>query len=134
MPAETQPPTVELIIEDETIEETELNFDVQPLTSADGYPGVGAPFIPPRPITEVIPEYPREDFKNGITGVVKLHVKVNERGKVIDVVVLENTTGSERCAAAARKAAFRGSYLPARQGSKPITTWTVRIITFDLPR
>ena len=134
-PAVPIPSEDESIPEDETIEETYLNFDVKPLASSGNYEGFGnSAYRPPRPISEVIPEYPKEDYKNGVTGVVKLHVKVNSSGRVVEVVVLENTTNSRRCATAAQKAAYQCRYIPGYNGSDPIVCWTTRLITFSIPR
>ena len=125
----------ESIPEDETIEETNLKFTISPVASSGGYEGFGtSSYIPPRPIAEVIPEYPKEDYKKGVTGIVKLHIKINSQGKVVDVVVLENTTNSERCANAAKQAAYQCQYIPARQGKKTISCWTTRTIKFDIPK
>ena len=134
-PAIPIPTEEESVPEDETIEETNLNFDVSPFISSGTYEGFGSlSYIPPRPVAEVIPEYPKGDYKKGITGTVKLHVKINSNGKVVDVVVLENTTSSNRCAEAAMKAAYQCRYIPARRGNKTISCWTTRLIKFDIPK
>jgi len=125
----------ETVPEDETIEETTLKFDVSPIPSAGATAGFGVlSYIQPRPIAEVFPIYPDEDYKKGISGIVKLHVKIDERGKVVDVIVLENTTNSHRCANAAKDAAFQTRYTPARQGEKTIACWVTRLITFEIPQ
>lgn len=129
-PAVPIPTDDELVPEDETIVETNLN--VSPIASQGMEAGFGvAAIIAPRLIDEVFPEYPEKDYKKGVTGTVKLHVHVDAKGRVIDVVVLENTTQSEACADAARKAAFRTRYLPARQGAVSIASWTIRYFRFD---
>lgn len=134
-PAIPIPTEEETVPTDETIAETELNFDTFPFAANGALPGYTSPsFIAPRPIAEVIPEYPKEEYKRGVTGTIKLHVNIDQNGKVIEVVVLENTTQSELCAEAAIKAAYQCRYIPARQGNKPVACWTTRLIKFDIPR
>lgn len=134
-PAVPIPTEDESIPEDETIETTDLDLELRSIASSGFNQGFGtSSYIPPRPIAEVIPEYPKQDYKKGVTGVIKLHINIDSTGKVIDVVVLENTTNSKRCAAAATIAAYKCRYIPARQGNKPIDSWTTRLITFDIPK
>ncbi len=89
--------------------------------------------ILPRPIAEVFPEYPEEDLKNRVQGIVTLQLFINEKGIVEEVVLLENTTGSERCVAAAKKAALKNRFAPARQKGKPIALWIKKSYTFSTP-
>ncbi len=89
--------------------------------------------ILPRPIAEVFPEYPEEDLKNRIQGIVTLQLYISEKGIVEEVVILENTTGSERCVAAAKKAAFKNRFSPARQKGKAIPLWIKKTYTFSTP-
>jgi len=109
--------------EDETIDPTTLRFDIG---SYYGEGGVNRlPILPPRPLVQVMPEYPLEEKKRGVSGIVVLSVEVNMEGKVTAVVVKENTTGSEMCSNAAIAAAQRCRYLPARRGKTPVTAWTI---------
>ena len=123
----------ESIPEDETIEETTLKyanlFDELP----DGLQGIsGVNIIPPRPIAWVFPEYPEKDRKKGIKGLVKLSIQIDEHGNVVEVVVIENTTGSENCAKAAIEAAYGSRFFPAREGNKPVKYWITQPYRFDL--
>lgn len=128
------PSEEEDIPEDETIIAMESNadyfntFDDQ----MSGFAIIAA--VPARLITEVIPEYPKEDYHRGITGVVKLHIHINERGDVVEVVVLENTTKSELCAEAAKVAAMKCRYQPARKGRENVSSWMSRSIRFDIKK
>jgi len=134
-PAVPIPAEDESIPEDETIEVTNLDFKLSLPASPGGYEGFGvSSYVPPRPIAEVIPEYPKEDYKNGVTGVVKLHININSQGNVIEVIVLENTTNSELCAESAQKAASQCLYIPARSGNSHVSCWTTRLITFSIPK
>jgi len=135
-------PTVPIPSEDDiipdnvTIEDTELDFDS---FSSSATPGRGLPMAPaeiiqPRPIFEVIPEYSENLQKRGIEGVVKLHLHIDRSGNVTHVIILENTTGSRECANAAKKAALRGRYIPAQKNGKPTDIWLVRTYTFGLQK
>ncbi len=123
----------ESIPEDETIEETTLKytniFDYTP----DGVPGIGGKSsTPPRPIAWVFPEYPEDEKKKGVKGVVRLSIHINEQGKVIEVVVLSNTTGSQKCAKAAIDAAYGSRFFPAKEGKKAVNYWITQPYRFDL--
>lgn len=123
----------ESIPEDETIEETTLKYTTFYDDVAEGVPVLsGVSVTPPKPIAWVFPEYPEEEKKRGVQGVVKLSIHVNEKGKVVDVVVLENTTGSEKCAQAAVEAAYGSRFFPAREGKKPVSYWISQPYRFDL--
>ncbi|HDP98668.1 MAG TPA: energy transducer TonB [bacterium] len=129
-PAVPIPSEDDLIPDDITIEKTELDLNLYPEPIGDGWLS-GAPVIfQPRPIYEVIPEYSQELQKKGIQGRVKLHLYINEKGLVEQVVVLENTTGSQLCAEAAKRAAQKGRYLPAKKSGKPTDIWITRSYTF----
>ncbi len=137
-PAIPIPSEEEWIPEEETIEPIQFTF--RSPTGADGGgglsdAGIGAPtIIPPRPIAWVIPEYPEEDRKKGVKGEVKLSIQIDSTGKVIEAIVIENTTGSERCAQAARRAALASRFIPARKGGKAINYWLIQPYRFDLSK
>jgi TonB family protein len=123
----------EAIPEDETIEETTLKyttvFDYTP-ENAPGFSGNN--ITPPRPLAWVFPEYPESDRKKGVKGVVKLSIHISEQGRVVEVVVLDNTTGSEKCAEAAIAAARGSRFLPAREGTRAIDYWITQPYRFEL--
>ncbi|RIK75549.1 hypothetical protein DCC62_13145 [candidate division KSB1 bacterium] len=85
-----------------------------------------------RPIVESFPEYPPAARKARAQGVVELRVKVDETGKVVQVIVLNNATQNEACAQAAINAAFRSRYRPAQTAAGPDTAWIVRPYRFSL--
>lgn len=119
-------------IEDEIIEDFDFSNRM-----GDGTGGsVGEELvieILPRPIAEVFPEYPEEDLKNQVQGIVVLQLYISEKGIVEEVVLLENTTGSERCVTAAKKAAFKNRFSPARQKGRAIALWIKKTYTFSTP-
>jgi len=125
----------ELFPEDVTIEDTELTFNNFSMSRGSGKRTLGPINIfQPRPIFEVIPEYSEVLQKKGIEGIVKLHLHIDKSGRVIDVVILENTTKSIICANAAKQAAMKGRYIPAKKNGKPTDLWISRTYTFGLQK
>lgn len=128
----------ELIPADVTIEDTELTFDATSLSAGSGgrpaMPSLQPDIIQPRPIYEVIPEYSEELQKKGIEGMVKLHLHIDKFGRVIEVVELQNTTGSPVCGNAAREAALKGRYIPAKRDGEPADIWITRTYSFGLKK
>lgn len=123
----------EIIPEDVTIEETTLkytNLFDETLPGLRGFSGVN--IVPPRPIAWVFPEYPEEDKKKGVKGLVKLSIQIDEHGRVVEAVVIKNTTGSENCARAAIEAAYGSRFFPAMEGNKPVKYWITQPYRFDL--
>jgi len=136
-----QRPEIIIPVEDEVIPEDEVieDFDFSVFEGKDGPPGLpgGEGFIVevlPRPIAEVFPEYPKEDLKNKIEGVVTLRLFIDNRGFVKDVIVMENTTGSQRCARAAKEAAYKNRFIPARSNNNNVPIWISKRYTFSAPK
>jgi len=112
---------------DETIELTDIAFDLTPSLLAAGAPESGAALVsPPRPVAEVFPEYPKAARQRGAQGVVKVSLLVRADGSVAEAVVILNTTGSEECAQAAIKAARSTRFIPAKERGVPVAAWTTR--------
>jgi len=86
----------------------------------------------PRPVLETIPEYPPQARKQNVQGTVELNVKIDAMGKVVEVVVLSNTTEDQACAQSAIAAAYRSRYQPAQTVAGPDTAWVVRQYRFSL--
>lgn len=132
------PSDSEDIPSEETIEPIELEFFVDNAADGgggEGEAGVGSPTrTPPRPIAWVIPEYPEKEKKRGVKGEVKVSIQIDATGRVIDAVVIENTTGSELCAQSALKAALASRFIPAKVNGKPKADWLIMPYRFDLSR
>lgn len=125
----------ELFPEDITIQDTELTFETYSSLEGSGRRALEQfDVIQPRPVFEVIPEYSEELQKKGIEGRVKLHLHVDKTGQVINVVILENTTESTLCANAAKEAAMKGRYIPAKRNGEPTDLWITRTYTFGLQK
>ncbi|HKJ67264.1 MAG TPA: TonB family protein [bacterium] len=77
-------------------------------------PGAGNP----RPVVEVIPEYPDRLRKKGVSGLVELGLLVNQDGNVDSVWVLRNTTSNQELEHLAVNAAFRSKYMPLTSRGK----------------
>lgn len=133
-------PVIPIASEDEfypddiTIEDTEFAFDDYSLTEGSGLATGRIEIFQPRPIFEVIPEYSEELQKQGIEGIVKLHLHIDQFGLVVEVIVLENSTGSAVCANAAKSAALKGRYVPAKKNGQPADLWITRTYTFGLQK
>lgn len=129
------PVSDDVIPEDEIIEEADLIFQ-QGKEGPTGLPtgeGFSVEALP-RPIAEVFPEYPIEDLENRVEGTVTLHLHVSASGIVKKVIVLKNSTGSPRCAAAAKTAAQKSRFIPAKQNGKNISMWITKKYTFSAPK
>ena len=125
------PSDKETIPEEETIEETTLKHNI--FFDFDSPPDFsGAYMSPPKPVAWVFPKYPKEDRRDGVRGEVKLSIHVDERGKVIEVIVLSNSTGSKNCEKAAIDAAYDSRFIPAKEGDKTVSQWVTQSYTFDL--
>ncbi len=120
--------------EDITIDDTELDLSRGSSIAGSGLIFEPVQIIQPRPLFEVIPEYPEELQKKGIEGTVKLSLHIDANGSVINVIVIENSTGSEACANAARVAALKGRYIPAKKDGQPTDLWITRTYTFGLQK
>ncbi len=130
-----QKPTVpipsedETIPEDATIEKTTLKYT----NIFDDSPGIpGTNITPPKPIAWVFPEYPKEEKKKGVHGVVKLSIHIDNKGKVVEVIVLDNTTSSEKCAQAAVEAAYGSRFRPAKEGNRAVNFWITQPYRFAI--
>lgn len=118
--------------DDITIEDTDLSMEDYSLAQGSGLPTGAIDIFQPRPIFEVIPEYSEALQKQGIEGIVKLHLHIDPLGQVIEAIMLENTTGSAICARAAQSAALKGRYVPAKRNGQPTDLWIIRTYTFGL--
>jgi TonB family protein len=132
-PAIAVPTENELIPEDETIAPTTLDLSIGEIASAGEAEGIGGgQIIPPRPLAFVVPEFSEEDRKKNIHGEVKVSLEIDITGKVAKALVIENTTGSERCAQAALRAALASRFTPARNAQGPVKYWLIQPYRFDL--
>lgn len=118
--------------EDATIDEDmfEWNFGGSPFGNSRITAGK-ADTIPPRPILQVMPEYPEQLRKQKIKGSIKLLVRIGNNGEVKDVIVADNSTGSDVCEKIAIEAAYKSSYMPAKSEKKAIDMWTSCTYSFN---
>ncbi len=117
---------------DATIDETLLDWNAgDNLYGNSGFTAGKADTIPPRPIVQVLPDYPKELQKQNVRGTVKVMLYVNESGSVQEAVVTENTTNNEICADAALEAAKKSSYIPASIGEEKVGAWVASVYSFQ---
>ncbi len=121
----------ESIPEDETIEETNLRLSTF-FDDANGMTAPSVTLVPAKPIAWVFPEYPEEEKKKGVQGVIRLSIHINSLGKVVEVLVIENTTNSERCAQAAVAAAYGSRFFPARERGQAVGSWITQPYRFNI--
>ncbi len=120
----------DFIPQDETIPDTDLKLyeDIMQLDMlGEGRSPVA---IGPKPIKDVIPEYPQKERKMGIKGEVVVKLLVNSSGSVDSVMVISNTTNYESFARAAKKAAYKTKYLPAQYKKENFARWIKRKYTW----
>jgi len=86
----------------------------------------------PRPLVLSIPEYPQAARKAKVEGTVELNIKIDESGKVVNALVVRNTTNNDACAKSAIAAALQCRYQPARTAAGPDTVWVLRQFQFSL--
>jgi TonB family protein len=72
-----------------------------------------------------MPEHPRSGPDRKAVGIVKLKIKVNDRGKVEEVEVVFNSTNSKACEQKAIEAVRQSRYQPARVQLRSVAAWTV---------
>ena len=134
LPQVPMPSEDEQIPEEETIELTDLDlsFGMPTLEGLGlGEAGsVGGGGIP-RPLRLALPEYPEALRKSGVEGVVVLSMRINGRGQVDSVYVMENSSGNRRLAQSAVEAARKTLYMPAKPGENRRSLWITRPYTFE---
>ncbi len=129
IPIEAEDPSVP---EDVTIDDTEFHWNLGDTQFGNSPLIVGKiDTIPPRPVMQVMPEYPEELVERKVAGKVRLLLNIYKDGQVKDVVVSENTTGEKLIEDMAIDAAFKSKYLPAKSGNKNITMWTICEYSFQ---
>lgn len=128
IPIASEDPDIPL---DATIDETLIDWDAG--DAGYGRSGItvgSADTLQPRPIVQVLPEYPKELQKQNVQGIVRVMLYISESGRVEQAVVVENTTGNEACSQAALDAAKRSLYKPASIGKKNVATWVSSTYSF----
>ncbi len=88
--------------------------------------------IPPVPLSGPEAVYPKIAGEAGAQGTVKVVLRVDEYGDVLDVVVADSP-GWLALEEAARKAAHTIRYKPATRDGEPVAAWYVADIIFYIP-
>jgi TonB family protein len=95
--------------------------------------GIGSGYeieIQPQPIWEVVQEYPEQEKKRGIRGLVELDLLVNADGLVDSVRVVRNETLNKNLELSAIRAARGSRYLPVMIDGKPSAVWFHKLYSF----
>ena len=92
-----------------------------------------APTTVARATSRPAPEYPALAQRRGIEGHVTLRLRIDARGRVVDAVVVESEPKGV-FDAAAKRAARRYRFTPARAGTKPVASTLQQTIRFELDR
>jgi protein TonB len=88
-------------------------------------------FIPPRPLSEILPKYPLSARRSGFEGVVRVSVLVDETGAVIGVDVL-SSSGHASLDQSVLDSYRRARFAPALQDGKPVAGRVVIPVRFRL--
>jgi TonB family protein len=121
----------DIILEDTYIFETsELGDDAIGVTGESGNDAIssaGLKYIP-RPIFEIIPEFPEELKEEGYKGIVSMKLLVNRHGRVDSVIILANTTSNKIIGALAIEAAKKTRF---SSGEKATSIWIKHTVKFE---
>lgn len=85
----------------------------------------------PRPVFVNFPEFPESEKKKKIKGYINLSILINEEGRVTEIQVIENTTGSTVLENVFIEAAMQDRYLPAFKESVPVKIWIKKQLSFQ---
>ena len=89
------------------------------------------PIVPPRIISEVIPEYPAPALEKGIEGVVMVQAFVGLNGKP-ERVEVKAASGNAELDASAIKAVSQWTFSPAAQGGASLASWFEVPVRFSI--
>ena len=92
-----------------------------------------APVTPARVTSRPAAQYPALAQRRGIEGHVTLRLRIDERGRVVDAVVVESEPKGI-FDSAAKRAARKYRFTPARSGTKPVASTLQQTIRFELER
>jgi protein TonB len=92
-----------------------------------------APTTPAHATSRPPPVYPALAQRRGLEGYVTLRLRIDERGRVVDSVVVASEPKGV-FDAAAKRAVRRYRFSPARAGAKPVASTLQQTIRFELDR
>lgn len=106
-----------------------------PTTGAPGMPTLAEvePDTPARPVSRPAPRYPRSAQQAGIEGAVVVRLRIDERGRVVDVVVVDaSPKGVFDDVAIAAAKSYR--FAAAKRDGKAVATTVEQRVVFRLGR
>ena len=83
-------------------------------------------------VKNVSPEYPQGALEMEITGTVWLKVFVDERGRILEAKIVEDSGKDVGFEEAALAAAVKTEWKPATSNGKPISVWITYKVDFDI--
>jgi TonB family protein len=83
-------------------------------------------------VKNVSPEYPQGALEMEITGTVWLKVFVDERGRILEAKIVEDSGKDVGFEEAALAAAVKTEWKPATSNGKPISVWLTYKVDFDI--
>jgi len=92
-----------------------------------------APTTPARATSRPAPQYPSLAQRRGLEGYVTLRLRIDARGRVVDAVVVD-AEPEGIFDAAAKRAARRYRFTPARSGTRAVASTLQQTIRFELER
>lgn len=87
--------------------------------------------VPPRPVVRATPEYPPRARAEGVTGQVTLKLLIGAGGEVLEAQVVDSSPRGV-FEDAARAAALRWRFEPARYRGQAVKVWARQKVRFDL--
>ena len=85
--------------------------------------------VPPKTKTSLKPKYPKEAKKAGIEGSVEVKIFINEKGVVVNTIIIKGIDGLND---AAIEAINKVRFEPAKKNGKKISVWVPSRIKFKL--
>ena len=137
-----------MLLDDVTIESTELDFNANPPPPPPLMvlaPGSGETAVEveeeifelfaveeePKRINSVVPEYPEMAKRTGIEGTVYLKVLVNKKGLIDSVSVIKGPKVLHKSSIEAARAI---KFTPAKHNDKPVSCWVIMPFRFILEK
>ena len=96
-------------------------------------PEPGEPDVAAKPLVRPSPRYPRAAQRSRVEGHVTVRMRIDERGRVVDVAVVEGAP-PDVFDEVALQTARTYRFSPARRGGKPVATTVQQRIVFRLRR
>ncbi|HTY13593.1 MAG TPA: TonB family protein [Candidatus Omnitrophota bacterium] len=108
-----------------------VQAETAPIALPEKPASVTVPVIPPRVISEVLPEYPASALEKGTEGVVLVQAYIGASGKP-EKVEVKTSSGNAELDSAAVSAVSQWIFSPASQSSAAVASWFEVPVRFNL--